>query len=138
MVHGLPQIDHTDQLCDSCLAGKQRCQSFPNEAEHRTSFKLEVIQVDLCGTIMPPTPTDKNYFLLVDDVSRYMWLTLLNTKDEVVNAFVAFQSRAEAEAGRKLGTIWTDCGGEFTTCGFLDHCVKQGVQHHLTTPYTPE
>jgi hypothetical protein len=24
MVHGLPQIDHVDQICDSCLAGKQR------------------------------------------------------------------------------------------------------------------
>jgi hypothetical protein len=29
MVHGLPRIGHVDQLCDACLAGKQRRAAFP-------------------------------------------------------------------------------------------------------------
>jgi hypothetical protein len=32
MVRGLQQIDHNDQLCDGCLAGKQRRTPFPEEA----------------------------------------------------------------------------------------------------------
>jgi hypothetical protein len=49
---------------------------------------LELVHGDLCGPITPVTTTGKKYvFLLVDDVSRYMWLTLLGTKDEAANAF---------------------------------------------------
>jgi hypothetical protein len=33
MVHGLPAIEHVDQLCDSCLAGKQRRAPFPSSGE---------------------------------------------------------------------------------------------------------
>jgi hypothetical protein len=41
---------------------------------------------------------------------------------------MAFQARAEAEAGRKLGTLCTDRGGEFMTHAFIDHCIKEGIQ----------
>jgi hypothetical protein len=34
MVRGMPRIDHIDQICDSCLAGKQRQLPFPNEAKY--------------------------------------------------------------------------------------------------------
>jgi hypothetical protein len=101
--------------------------------------KLELVHGDLCGPVTPATPGGKWHFLLlVDDVSRYMWLVLLATKDEALVAFTAFQARAEAEAGRKIGTLRTDRGGEFTARSFADHCTKQGVQRHLTAPYTPE
>jgi hypothetical protein len=63
---------------------------------------------------------------------------LLATKDEALAAFTAFQARAEAEAGRKIGTLRTDRGGEFTARSFADHCTKQGMQRHLTAPYTLE
>jgi hypothetical protein len=55
-----------------------------------------------------------------------------------MKAFVAFQARAEAEAGKKLGTLRTNRGGEFTACSFVDHCAKEGIQRHLTAPYSPE
>jgi transposase InsO family protein len=78
------------------------------------------------------------FLLLVDDLSRYMWLILMSTKDQAMKAFVAFQAQAEAEAGKKLGTLRTDRGGEFTVRSFMDHCTKEGIQHHLTSPYSPE
>jgi transposase InsO family protein len=139
LVKGLPHIDHVDQVCDSCLAGKQRCATFPTVAKFRTEEKLELVHEDLCGPVTPATSGGKRYFfLLVDDVSRYMWLVLLATKDEALAAFTAFQAWAEAEAGRKIGTLRTDRGGEFTARSFADHCTKQGMQRHLTAPYTPE
>jgi hypothetical protein len=33
MVRGLPEIEHTDQLCTGCLIGKQRRAPFPRQAE---------------------------------------------------------------------------------------------------------
>jgi transposase InsO family protein len=139
MVKGLPHIYHVDQVCNSCLAGKQRRATFPTVAKFHAEKKLELVHGDLCGPVMPATPGGKQYFfLLVDDVSRYMWLVLLATKDEALAAFTTFQTQVEAEVKRKIGTLRTDRGGEFTARSFTDHCTKQGVQRHLTAPYTPE
>ncbi|WVZ79228.1 hypothetical protein U9M48_026832 [Paspalum notatum var. saurae] len=35
MVRGLPKIEHVSELCDSCLAGKQRRAPFPKTANYR-------------------------------------------------------------------------------------------------------
>jgi hypothetical protein len=139
MVIGLPQIDHVDQVCGSCLTGKWRCLLFPSEAKYRASFKLEHVHRDLCGPVTPVTPARRHYFfLLVDDLSRFTWLVLLNTKDEATITLETFQARTEVEAGRKLGILRIDRGGEFTTRNFLDHCIEHCIQCHLTAPYTPE
>jgi hypothetical protein len=72
-VKGLPHIDHIDQVFDSCLAEKQRRATFPTVAKFHTEEKLELVHGDLCGPVTPATPGGKWYFfLLVDDVSRYM------------------------------------------------------------------
>jgi hypothetical protein len=54
---------------------------------------------DLCGPVTPATPGGRRYFLLlVDDLSRYMWVVVLGSK-------------GEAECGRKLRVLRTDNGG---------------------------
>ncbi|WVZ59800.1 LOW QUALITY PROTEIN: hypothetical protein U9M48_009898 [Paspalum notatum var. saurae] len=99
MVRGLPQIEHVDQVCDSCLAGKQRRLAFPTEAKYRAAHKLELVHGDLCGPVTPTTPSgNKLFFLLVDDLSRYMWLILLSTKDQAITVFTAFQARRRGVA----------------------------------------
>jgi transposase InsO family protein len=137
LVKGLPHIDHVDQVCDSCLVEKQRRATFPTVVKFGAEEKLELVHGDLCGPMTLATPGGKRYFfLLVDDVSHYMWLVLLATKDEALAAFTAFQARVEAEVGRKIETLRTDRGGEFTTRSFADHCTKQGMLRHFTAPYT--
>jgi hypothetical protein len=139
MVRGLPQIEHVDQVCDSCLARKQKCAMFPSTSKFRVEKKLELVHEDLCGPVSLATPGGKRYFfLLVDDVSCYMWLILLATKDQALGVFTMFQARAEAEAGRRIGTLCTDCGGKFKARSFVEHCSKHGVQQHLIAPYTLE
>jgi len=75
MVRGLPHIKHAGELCDSCLAGKQRRLLFPKTANYRAAETLELVHGDLCGPITPTTPGGRKYFiLLVDDYSWYIWL----------------------------------------------------------------
>jgi hypothetical protein len=139
MVSGLPQLDQVDQVCDNCLAGKQRRHSFPSEAQYRAAHRLELVHGDLCGLVTPAAPSgNRFFFLLIDDLSRYMWLAVMRTKDQAMSMFVVFQAQAEVEAGRKLGTLRTDRGGEFTARVFIEYCTKEGIQRHLTAPYTPE
>jgi hypothetical protein len=84
----------------------------------------------------PSTPSGKQYFfLLIDDLSRYIWISLMSSKD-VLALFVAFKSRTEAESGSKVGTLRMDRDGEFTVCAFVEHITEEGIRCHLTTPYT--
>jgi transposase InsO family protein len=138
MVRGLPEIGHADQLCDACLAGKQRRAPFPQATKFHATERLELVHADLCGPITPATPGGKRYFLLmVDDMSRYMWLVLLSTKDEADAAIRRVKVAAELQSGRKLHTLRTDRGDEFTSRLFEDFCADNGMQHHLSAPYAP-
>jgi transposase InsO family protein len=107
--------------------------------KYRMMSKLELMHGDLCGLVMAAIPSGRKYFfLLVDNLSRYMLLVLLTMKSEALVVFTAFQKRAEAEARRKLGKLRTDRGGEFMGANFINNYTKQGVQWHLTAPYTSE
>jgi transposase InsO family protein len=42
------------------------------------------------------------------------------------------------ETGKKLRMLRTDRDGEFTSIEFGLYCVEQGVDRHLTAPYSPQ
>jgi len=93
----------------------------------------------ICGPIEPATPGGKRYFLLlIDDMSRFMWLTLITSKDEAAAAIKKFKARAELESGRKLRALRTDRGGEFTSIEFGEFMAEHGIHRQLTAPYTPQ
>jgi hypothetical protein len=88
---------------------------------------------DLCGPVTPATPGGRCYFLLpVDDLSRYMWVMVLGSKREAMDAIRRTQAAAEAECGRKLCVLRTNNSGEFTTTEFTSYCTDKGVQHRTT------
>ena len=121
LVRGLPLLNQVEQLCDACLAGKQRRAPFPQKAMRRSTEPLQLLHGDLCGPITPATPSGNRYFLLlVDDFSHYMWLVLLRSKDEAADAIKRVQAAAERKTGKKLLALRTDRGGEFTADAFID------------------
>jgi hypothetical protein len=139
MVRGLPSIDRVDQVCEDCILAKQKRAPFPQAAKYRAQEELELVHGDLCGPISPPTPTgNANFLLLVDDMSRFMWLTLLRSKADAPSAIMSFQARVERECGKKLKVLRTDNGGEFTSVQFGEHCAGEGIQRHFSAPYTPQ
>jgi hypothetical protein len=65
-----------------------------SEAFHRGPWAGS--QGSLCGPITRMTPSSKWYFLLlVDDYSRYMWVTLLATKDTATVVIQHIQATVE-------------------------------------------
>jgi transposase InsO family protein len=94
---------------------------------------------DICGPAAPTTLSGSRYFLLlVDDMSRFMWLCLLASKDQVSAVIRRFKMAAEVESGRKLKLLHTDRGGKFTSLEFGAYCTEEGVQRQLTAPYSPQ
>jgi hypothetical protein len=81
VVHGLPLIGAVGELCEACMVGKQKRSHFPDRAAWRAERALELAHGDLCGPISPATPSGNAHFLLlVNDRSRYMWVSTLVSK----------------------------------------------------------
>jgi transposase InsO family protein len=139
MVRGRPDIEHVEQLCDCCVAAKQRRTAFPAAAKFRAQEVLDLVHGDLCGPITLETPGGRRHFLLlVDDHSRYMWVRLLSTKDEATAAIKDWQALVEKETGRVVRVLRTDNGGEFTSVEFGEWCAGRRVRRHFSAPYSPQ
>jgi transposase InsO family protein len=128
MVRGLPSLDHVGQFCDICVLTKQRRLPFPQQSSFRANERLEFMHEDLCGPVTPATPRGRRYFLLlVDDLSRYMWVVVIGSKGEAADAIRRAQAAAEAECGRKLRVLRTDNGSEFMAAEFASYYADEGV-----------
>lgn len=139
MAGGVPAIVHPNQLCQSCLVAKQIRAPFPVEAHYRAEEPLELLHMDLCGPITPSTMAGNCYFLLiVDDYTRWMWVFVIKSKDQALEAFTKFKPLAENTAGRRVKTLRSDRGGEFLSGDFARLCEEAGIQRHLTAPYSPQ
>jgi len=139
LVIGISNIPKEKETCGSCLLGKQARQPFPKATTYRASQVLELVHGDLCGPITQSTTAKKRYILvLIDDHTRYMWSMLLKEKSEAFEKFRDFKTKVEQESGVKIKTFRTDKGGEFVSQEFQDFCAKEGINRHLTAPYTPQ
>ena len=92
---------------------------------------------DLCGPVTPATPGGRRFFLLLVDVSRYMWAVLFDTKAAAADTIKVHQAAAQ-ECSRKLRVLRTNNGGEFMATEFVAYCADEGIQRHFSAPYTPQ
>lgn len=52
--------------------------------------------------------------------------------------FQRFKVMAEKQSGKFIKVLRTDGGGEYTSNEFENFCVTHGIEHEITTPYTPQ
>jgi transposase InsO family protein len=99
-----------------------------------------MVHGDLCGPVTPPTHRGSKFFLLLmDDFSRYMWISLLSSKDQAAAKIRRIHVVAERKSGNLLGVLRTDRGkGEFTIGHFREYCAELGIRRELITPYSPQ
>lgn len=78
------------------------------------------------------------YATFIDDFSRYTWVYLLKTKDEVFDIFFKFKSAMENQLNTKIKCLRSDNGGEYTSTKFKDYCHAHGIKRELSSPRTPQ
>ncbi|KAF7812098.1 Retrovirus-related Pol polyprotein from transposon TNT 1-94 [Senna tora] len=87
----LNALDFTDfNNCTDCIKGKQTNKT--KKGAKRSSSLLEIIHTDICSPDMDSS-NQKYFITFIDDYSRYMFLYLLNNKNEALDAFKVFKSR---------------------------------------------
>ena len=75
---------------------------------------LELIHSDLCEMNGVLTKGGKRYFMtLIDDATRFCYVYLLRTKDEVLDYFKIYEVDVENQLERKIKRPRSDRGGEY-------------------------
>jgi transposase InsO family protein len=139
LVRGLPTLEQVEQPCEACFAGKHKRASFPQQASRLASKMLELLHGDLCGPVSPSTPRGNKYFLLlVDDYSRYMWISVIASKDQAATKIKRIQAAVERKSSNLLCALRSDQGGDLTAAHFREYCEELSVRRELTAPYTPQ
>jgi hypothetical protein len=73
------------------------------------------------------------YFLtFIDDKIHYTWVYPIKTKDQVFDRFLEWKVLIEKSSGKKLETLRTDNGGEYTSTKFTAYLKAEGVRHECT------
>ena len=66
------------------------------------------------------------YVSLIDYFSMETWIYFLKIKDELFSKFKEFKSLIENHTEKKIKTITSDNGGEFTSNEFKELCKEAG------------
>jgi hypothetical protein len=70
-----------DRVCSACQAGKQVGAHHPHKNIMTTDMSLELLHIDLFGTIAYISIDESKYYLvIVDDYSRFTWVFFLQEK----------------------------------------------------------
>lgn len=142
LVSGIEYVEppKSNDKCRICAIGKQTRLPF-SKSGSRASDLLEVVHSDICGPMEEESLGGSRYYLsFTDDKSRRIFVYFLKEKSGecVFNAFEEFRCMAERQTGKKLKTIRTDNGKEFTNRKLEDHLKRLGIRHQTTADYTPE
>jgi len=137
---GNPEQDAEESdVCLGCALGKIHRSPFPS-VNNRHVKKGALIHSDICGPIQVQSVGGNRYLVtFIDDATRFIRGFLIPNKEAktLLNAFILFQNLVETEAGCKVLAIRTDNGTEYK--GVFDvHLKRHGIEHQVTTPYSPE
>nr|GEV92701.1 retrovirus-related Pol polyprotein from transposon TNT 1-94 [Tanacetum cinerariifolium] len=92
IVTGLPKLKFVkDHLCSSCELEKAKRKSFKTKTTLGSKRRLQILHMDLCGSLRVEGFNGKKYVLVViDDYSRYTWTHFLRSKDETPKILIDF------------------------------------------------
>ena len=80
------------------------------------------------------------YVLFIDEFSRKTWIYFLKCKEseEILKRFKEFKTLTKNLSGRKIKTLRTNNGGEYTFDLFIRFCKEIGIKREYIVPYNLE
>ncbi|GJQ95612.1 retrovirus-related pol polyprotein from transposon TNT 1-94 [Tanacetum coccineum] len=97
---GLPRLKfEKDHLCSACQLGKSKKYSHKPKTENTNMEVLHTLHMDLCGSMRVQSINGKKYILVImDDYSRFTWVTFLRSKDETPEFVINFLKQIQVLA----------------------------------------
>ena len=130
-------VNPVNRACEGCVMGKITRPPFP-QSDSRADMVLQLVHTDLCEMGTTSEAGARYAMVLVDDFSRYTWVFFLNRKSDALEKFKDWLPRVERSLDRKLKTLRSDGGGEFTSNNFERFLSTLGIAHQTTVSYTSQ
>jgi hypothetical protein len=125
-------------ICKGCALGKNIKKPFPR-SNKRSKEVLDLIHSAVCGPMPVKSLEGSSYYVIfIDDYSRKTWSYLLKTKDKVLSKCQEFKEKIENLMNKKIKTLRTDNGGEYTSKEFISFCKSTGIRREMTVPHNPQ
>ncbi|CAM8981982.1 unnamed protein product [Rhodiola kirilowii] len=133
----LPSVSFKNDDCEACILGKHCKSVFPKSiTTYRNCFDL--VHSDVWTAPCMSRENHKYFVTFIDEKSKYTWLTLIQSKDRVLEAFMNFQNYITNQFNAKIKVFRSDNGGEYTSNTFKQHLANHGIIHQTSCPYTPQ
>ena len=133
----LPTLSFNHLECEACILGKHCRTVFPtSETIYEKCFDL--VHSDVWTSPCVSRDNQKYFVTFIDEKSKYTWITLLPSKDRVLDAFINFQAYVTNHYNATVKVLRSDNGGEYTSHAFKNHLAKHGIVHQTSCPYTPQ
>jgi len=103
----------------------------------RRKHVLDLVHLDICSMFEKSLGGAYYFISFIDEHSRRVWIYLLNTKDQVIQAFKEYHVMVERETGKKLKCAQANNGGEYHD-PFEAYCKTYGIELENMPPKTPQ
>ncbi|KAG7599415.1 Reverse transcriptase RNA-dependent DNA polymerase [Arabidopsis suecica] len=133
----LPKVSFQNLDCEACILGKHCKAIFPKSSTIYESC-FDLIHSDVWTSPCLSRENQKYFVTFIDEKSKYTWLTLLPSKDRVLEAFKNFHTYVTNQYNAKIKIFRSDNGGEYTSQAFKEHLASHGIIHQTSCPYTPQ
>ncbi|KAL0854245.1 hypothetical protein Bca101_059397 [Brassica carinata] len=133
----MPDMSFSHLECEACILGKHCRSVFPASVTiYEKCFDL--IHSDVWTSPCLSRDNHKYFVTFIDEKSKYTWITLLPSKDRVLEAFMNFQSYVTNHFKANVKVLRSDNGGEYTSHAFKSYLAQHGIVHQTSCPYTPQ
>nr|GEY43146.1 hypothetical protein [Tanacetum cinerariifolium] len=140
LVQGLPRLKFEKyHLCSACQLGKSKKHTHKTKAKNTIMEVLHTLHMDLCGPMRVQSINGKKYILvIVDDYSRFSWVTFLRSKDETLEFVIKFLTQIQVGLNITVRFICTENGTEFVNKVMTEFYEKVGIFHQKFVPRTQQ
>ena len=103
-----------------------------------TSYPNQMLHMDTVGPARVWSVGGKWYVLVVvDDFSRFSWVFFLESKEEVFSFVHDLVLRLNNKRHSRVRAICSNNGTEYMNSRMDNFCSDHGLDHQLSSPYTP-
>ncbi|GKC68360.1 retrovirus-related pol polyprotein from transposon TNT 1-94 [Tanacetum coccineum] len=140
LARGIPRLKfQKDHLCFACALRKSKKFSHQPKAEDTNQEKLYLLHMDLCGPMRVASINGKRYVLvIVDDYSRFTWVSFLRTKYEAPEAIIKCIKNIQVHLNATVRNVRTDNGTEFVNQTLYEFYENVGISHQTSVACTPQ
>ena len=133
------KTQNNNTLCKGCIYGKISRLPFDTKYNIRSGNVLDLIHTDMWGPAKTSTIGGNRYFVtFIDNSSNYGWIYCFNSRTELLNIYLKFESMVQTLFNKKIKDLRSDNGGEYISNNFEKHLEEQGTFHQKTVPHTPQ